>query len=69
MSGFEICDVLKINDKDYSITFSLYFSVEWFEPRLNISKLAWDSHSQELLPGEPIEKIRSVQKNVISVSF
>ena len=26
MSGFEISDVLAINDKDYSITFGLYFS-------------------------------------------
>ena len=24
-SGFEISDVLKIDDKDYAITFSLYF--------------------------------------------
>ena len=32
-SGFEISDVLSINDKDYSITFGLYFSVEWVEPR------------------------------------
>ena len=39
MSGFEISDVLAINDKDYSITFGLYFSVEWLEPRLNLSKV------------------------------
>ena len=25
LSGFEISDVLKIDDKDYAITFSLYF--------------------------------------------
>ena len=29
-----ISDVLKINDRDFSITFSLYFNVKWFEPRL-----------------------------------
>ena len=38
-AGFEISDVLAINDKDYSITFGLYFSVEWLEPRLNLSKV------------------------------
>ena len=32
-SGIEISDVLKIDDKDYSITFSLYFNVQWSEPR------------------------------------
>ncbi|TRY81129.1 hypothetical protein TCAL_14453 [Tigriopus californicus] len=35
--GIEISDVLKIDDKDYSITFSLYFNVQWSEPRLNLS--------------------------------
>jgi len=39
--GFEISDVLSINDKDYSITFGLYFSVEWVEPRLNLSQDVW----------------------------
>jgi len=39
--GFEICDVLAINDNDYSITFGLYFSVEWMEPRLNLSNELW----------------------------
>ena len=29
-----ISDVLKINDRDFSITFSLYFNVKWKEPRL-----------------------------------
>ena len=36
--GFEISDVLAINDKDYTITFALYFSAEWMEPRLNLRK-------------------------------
>ena len=31
-----ISDVLKINDRDFSITFSLYFNVQWKEPRLQI---------------------------------
>ena len=31
-----ISDVLKINDRDFSITFSLYFNVQWREPRLHI---------------------------------
>ena len=31
-----ISDVLKINDRDFSITFSLYFNVQWREPRLQI---------------------------------
>ena len=28
--------VLRINDKDYSITFATYFNVEWFEHRLKV---------------------------------
>ena len=32
----EIEEVLRINDKDYSITFSTYFNVEWVEKRLAI---------------------------------
>ena len=39
LAGFEISDVLRISDKDYSVTFGLYFSVEWLEPRLNLSKV------------------------------
>ena len=53
--GFEISDVLGINDKDYSITFGLYFSVEWSEPRLNLSKELWGEDNvtseDELVPG------------------
>jgi len=52
--GFEISDVLAINDKDYSITFGLYFSVEWLEPRLNLSKDLWSESNRvselELVP-------------------
>ena len=32
-----ISDVLKINDRDFSITFSLYFNVQWREPRLHLN--------------------------------
>jgi len=32
--SIEIDEVLRINDKDYSITFSTYFNVEWEETRL-----------------------------------
>ena len=55
LTGFEISDVLSINDKDYSITFGLYFSVEWLEPRLNLSKDLWSEGNRttemELVPG------------------
>ena len=50
--GFEISDVLSINDKDYSITFGLYFSVEWVEPRLNLSSDVWGHSGDSLVPGE-----------------
>ena len=51
--GFEISDVLSINDKDYSITFGLYFSVEWVEPRLNLSHDVWggSEYTESLVPG------------------
>ena len=56
ISGFEISDVLGISDKDYSITFGLYFSVEWLEPRLNLSMELWGEENvvseQDLVPGE-----------------
>ena len=47
--------MLGINDKDYSITFGLYFSVEWQEPRLNLSSELWslDREAAELVPGGP----------------
>ena len=48
--------MLAINDKDYSITFGLYFSVEWLEPRLNLSMELWGEENvageDVLLPGE-----------------
>ena len=54
--GFEISDVLAINDKDYSITFGLYFIVEWVEPRLNLSNELWGEdvvgRDDNLVPGE-----------------
>ena len=56
--GFEICDVLAINDNDYSITFGLYFSVEWMEPRLNLSNELWGDEvvvdEDDLVPGKPL---------------
>ena len=55
LAGFEISDVLRISDKDYSVTFGLYFSVEWLEPRLNLSRDQWGegrvASEQELIPG------------------
>ena len=48
--------MLAINDKDYTITFALYFSAEWLEPRLNLSKDLWGEHlvekDDDLVPGE-----------------
>ena len=62
--GFEISDVLAINDKDYSITFGLYFSVEWLEPRLNLSSDVWSNTSRasdlELIPGNQPESFRNI---------
>ena len=57
ISGIEISDVLKIDDKDYSITFSLYFNVQWSEPRLNLSAEFFDTgnHTGDdelLVPGK-----------------
>ena len=53
LPGFEISDVLSINDKDYSITFGLYFSVEWVEPRLNLRQDVWGGpeFTESLVPG------------------
>ena len=55
LAGIEISDVLKIDDKDYSITFSLYFNVQWSEPRLNLSKTFFNSENitsdDHLVPG------------------
>ena len=54
--GIEISDVLKIDDKDYSITFSLYFNVLWSEPRLNLSQEFFNSENitgdEQLVPGK-----------------
>ena len=63
-SGFEISDVLRISDKDYSVTFGLYFSVEWFEPRLNLSSDLWGegrvASDTELIPGESVSNCSSL---------
>ena len=58
-SGLEISDVLRIDDKDYSITFSLYFNVQWSEPRLNLSREFLDTENitaeeDQLVPGKKI---------------
>ena len=60
-SGLEISDVLKIDDKDYSITFSLYFNVQWSEPRLNLSREFLDTENitaeeDQLVPGKQFDK-------------
>ncbi len=48
--------MLKIDDKDYSITFSLYFNVQWSEPRLNLSTEFFNSENitsdDHLVPGQ-----------------
>merc|ERR1712071_9611 len=36
--SMDIDEVLRINDKDYSITFATYFNVEWVESRLTAHK-------------------------------
>lgn len=33
-----ISDILVIDDRDFSITYSLYFNVQWKEPRLRINE-------------------------------
>ena len=71
ISGIEISDVLKVNDKDYSITFSLYFNVQWSEPRLNLSQEYLRSENitgeDQLLPGE--SKKKHVLKNTKLTRF
>ena len=62
VAGLEISDVLKIDDKDYSITFSLYFNVQWSEPRLNLSREFLDtenitSDDDHLVPGKYTSRI------------
>ena len=37
--SIDIDEVLRINDKDYSITFATYFNVEWAERRLYVDPL------------------------------
>ena len=32
-----ISDVLVIDDRDFSITFSLYFNVQWRDPRIRVN--------------------------------
>ena len=43
-----ISDVLKINDRDFSITFSLYFNVRWIEPRLRLNPTFFQNRYQSI---------------------
>ena len=47
--------MLGINDRDFSITYGLYFSAEWLEPRLNLSTELWGEENvaseNDLVPG------------------
>ena len=47
-----ISDILKINDRDFSITFSLYFNVKWKEPRLRLNPSFFQNRSGCLLNSE-----------------
>ena len=57
--------MLKIDDKDYSITFSLYFNVQWSEPRLNLSREFMEtenitSEENQLVPGIKLTYTKNV---------
>jgi Neurotransmitter-gated ion-channel ligand binding domain len=45
-----ISDILKINDRDFSITFSLYFNVMWKEPRLRLNPSFFQNRSDLINP-------------------
>ena len=64
--------MLGINDKDYSITFGLYFSVEWTEPRLNLSNELWGKDmvvkEDDLVPGDIIQDYLEVIKTYLICS-
>merc|ERR1719210_1908263 len=49
--SIEIDEVLRINDKDYSITFATYFNVEWTEHRLKVTK-ELEAQNNETVEGE-----------------
>lgn len=49
--SIDIDEVLRINDKDYSITFATYFNVEWKERRLFVDEEKYNNQSDpELVP-------------------
>jgi hypothetical protein len=50
-----ISDVLKINDRDFSITFSIYFNVQWREPRLQIDSSFFQNRSSEEDQLQPVD--------------
>lgn len=53
--GIDITDVLRINDKEYSVEFSSYFNVMWTEPRLHIpQRFLSELNSSESSAGEMI---------------
>merc|ERR1711953_585552 len=46
----DIDEVLRINDKDYSITFATYFNVEWTERRLFVDPELLEKHNNKSGP-------------------
>ena len=56
--------MLKIDDKDYSITFSLYFNVQWSEPRLNLSREFLDTENITAEEDQLVPGTQNVLKNV-----
>ena len=61
--SIDIDEVLRINDKDYSITFSTYFNVEWRERRLNMfpsfgaSLRAGDNSTEQVMVPTDVELV------------
>jgi len=54
--SIDIDEVLRINDKDYSITFATYFNVEWYERRLKVVK-ELEAQNNKSVDGEPSEAV------------
>jgi len=53
--GIDITDVLRINDKEYSVEFSSYFNVMWTEPRLHIpDRFLNELNESDIAAGEMI---------------
>ena len=64
--SIDIDEVLRINDKDYSITFSTYFNVEWRERRLNMfpsfgaSLRAGDNSTEQVMVPMNLEFVKDL---------